>query len=253
MCYGYWHAGKHNDASVFELFFRKNPFKGQFTIFAGLEEVCKHLHHFRFSEDDIEYLRNNPTFQHCEPEFFDDYLKNLDCHDIKVYAMKEGTVVFPREALLGVEGPLALVQLLETTLLTLVNYPSLVATNAARMRLAAGHDKKLVEFGLRRAQGADGGFSASKYCMIGGFDGTSNVLAGKLLGVPIVGTHAHAFVQSYTSLEQVREMRFSTASRAEVKDVHHNFTFFERVLYYRENVLGKLQREFLSTDFQLEF
>jgi nicotinate phosphoribosyltransferase len=104
-----------------------------------------------------------------------------------------------------IEGPVSKAQLLETTLLTLVNYASLVATNAARFRSATGADKTLLEFGLRRAQGPDGGLSASKYCYLGGFDGTSNVLAGKLYGIPIRGTHAHAYVNSYESMENLTE------------------------------------------------
>lgn len=116
-----------------------------------------------------------------------------------------GSVVFPRLPLMRIEGPVLKTQLLETTLLTLVNYASLVATNAARFRSATGADKTLLEFGLRRAQGPDGGLSASKYCYLGGFDGTSNVLAGKLYGIPIRGTHAHAFVNSYESLEDLSQ------------------------------------------------
>ena len=229
MCYGYWRGGVHNDPAVFELFFRKNPFDGEFTVFAGLEECLKFLNNFRFTESDIEYLKTVPAFAHADVEFFDDYLKNLSCANLKVYALKEGTLAFPKEPLMRIEGPLGLAQLLETTLLTLVNFPSLVATNAARMKIAAGPDKKLAEFGLRRAQGADGGFTASKYCIIGGFDATSNVLAGKLLNVPIVGTHAHAFVQSYTSLDQVKKMVIS-GTKSEL---------YERVIYYRNLVLGK--------------
>lgn len=185
---------------------------------------------------DIEYLRTvlPPT---TEEEFFS-YLNELNTHDVTVFAVPEGSVVFPKVPVIRLEGPLPIVQLLETTLLTLVNYArwgsafdedhafhsvlfSLVATNAARFRMAAGPETALLEFGLRRAQGPDGGLSASRYCYIGGadslcinetycfaiflgFDGTSNVLAGKLFGIPVKGTHAHAFVNSFTYVDEIK-------------------------------------------------
>ncbi|CAG5122256.1 unnamed protein product [Candidula unifasciata] len=202
MAYAYWKCGKMNDDSVFDLFFRKNPFQGEFTIFAGLEECIRLLQGFRFSDSDIEYLKivMPPT---TDPEFFN-YLKTVSAKDITLSAVPEGEVVFPKVPLITVTGPLAVVQLLETPLLNLVNYASLVATNAARFRLAAGPDIVLLEFGLRRAQGPDGGLSASRYCYLGGFDGTSNVLAGKLFGIPVKGTHAHAFVTSFINLQEVK-------------------------------------------------
>ncbi|KAG9390459.1 Nicotinate phosphoribosyltransferase family [Carpediemonas membranifera] len=200
MCYAYFKAKMHEQPAVFELFFRKNPFKGAFTVLAGTDEVLRFVSNFKFTAEHIAYLRT--VMPHAEDAFFD-YLAELDCSKVKISTIAEGTVVFPKEPLIRVEGPLAVAQLLETPLLNLINYPSLIATNAARMRLAAGPTVKLLEFGLRRAQGPDGGMSGSKYAMVGGFDATSNVLAGMMFDIPIQGTHAHSFITSFTSLDDV--------------------------------------------------
>ncbi|KAL7541019.1 hypothetical protein ACHAWF_006837 [Thalassiosira exigua] len=268
MAYAYWKTGQHVRRAHFELFFRKNPFGGSYTLFAGLDEVLKFLSNFRFSEDDLAYLRTIPSLRHCEPAFFDEYLANLDCSEVTVHAMREGSMAFPRVPLITVTAPLGIGNIIETTLLTLVNFPSLVATNACRMVVAARgqfweetagsspprsaspvrtdgagksprprtHRKsiqmadggqsdftrrkpKCVEFGLRRAQGPDGGFSASKYSHVGGFHATSNVMAGKALDMPIAGTHAHSFVQSYTSLDLVEGVKVKNAKGGEDGDM----------------------------------
>lgn len=200
MAYAYWKAGKHQERAVFDLFFRKNPFGGEYTVFCGLEECIRFVANFKFKEEEISYLQS--VMPGCEDGFFE-YLREIDCSDVEVYAVPEGSVVFPKIPLMRIEGPVAVVQLLETPFVNLVNFASLVTTNAARHRLVAGKSKSLLEFGLRRAQGPDGAMSASKYCYIGGFDATSNVAAGKLFGIPLRGTHSHAFVSSFLSANEI--------------------------------------------------
>ena len=161
MAYSYWRHKRHEVEGVFELYFRQNPFGGEFTVFAGLDECIRYLESFRVTDTDIAYLRT--LLPRAEPGFFD-WLRALDASDVTVHAVREGTVVFPKCPLLRVHGPIGLAQLLETSLLNLVNFASLVTTNAARMRLAAGPDCRLLEFGLRRAQGPDGGVSVRLRC-----------------------------------------------------------------------------------------
>ncbi|KAL9326940.1 hypothetical protein ACSQ67_007585 [Phaseolus vulgaris] len=189
--------------AAFDLYFRKNPFGGEYTVFAGLEECIRFIANFKLTEEEIDFVRQSLSSS-CEDGFFD-YLRGVDCSDVEVYAIPEGTVVFPKVPLMRVEGPIAVVQLLETPFVNLINYASLVSTNAARHRHVAGKSKTLLEFGLRRAQGPDGGVGASKYCYIGGFDATSNVAAGKLFGIPLRGTHSHAFVSSYMNLDEITD------------------------------------------------
>lgn len=197
MSYGYWKAGLDRKEAVYQLFFRKSPFNGGFTISAGLESVIHFLEKFRFDSSDIDYLSGlkgedgNPYF--CE-EFLN-YFSRLRFTG-SIDAIPEGTVVFPYEPLIRVQGPLIECQLLESPLLNLVNFPTLIATKAARICLAAKGDS-VIEFGIRRAQGIDGALTASRSAYIGGCDSTSNVLAGKLFGIPVKGTHAHSWVMVF--------------------------------------------------------
>lgn len=202
MSYGYWKAGLDNQEAVFHLFFRKNPFKGGYTVTSGLEAVIDYLKNFRFDASDLAYLAtlrgadNKPLF---EPKFFD-YLANMK-FSCTVDAIPEGNVVFPYEPLVRVQGPLIQCQLLESPLLNLINFPTLIATKAARICTAAGTDP-VIEFGLRRSQGIDGSLTASRAAYIGGCVGTSNVLAGKLFDIPVKGTHSHSWIMAFDDEQQ---------------------------------------------------
>lgn len=199
MAYGYWKAGKAEQEAVFNLYFRKHPFQGGFTISCGLNSVIDYLNEYKFEKEDLEYigsLTGSDGKKLFDPGFLS-YLESME-FQCSIDAIPEGTVVFPNEPLLRVRGPILQCQLLETPLLNLINFQSLIATKAARMRLVA-KDDALLEFGLRRAQGPDGGVTASRAAYIGGFDATSNVLAGKLYDIPVKGTHAHSWVMSFDS------------------------------------------------------
>lgn len=197
MAYGYWKSGLTEKEAVFNLFFRKNPFQGGFTIACGLDYVIDFLDNFHFTQDDTDYLAtlegNNgaPLFE----EAFLQYLRELK-FDLDVEAIPEGTVVFPQEPLVRIKGSLIQGQLIETPLLNIINFQSLIATKSARMCMAA-KGEAVLEFGLRRAQGIDGSLAASRAAYIGGTSATSNVLAGKLFDIPVKGTHAHSWVMSF--------------------------------------------------------
>ncbi|GGE99705.1 nicotinate phosphoribosyltransferase [Hymenobacter cavernae] len=201
MAYGYWKKGLQDREAVFHLYFRKPPFSGGYAVCAGLAYAVDWLENLGFSEDDLAYLaslqgsKGTPLFE----QGFLDYLRELK-FTCDVDAIAEGTVVFANEPLVRVKGPLLQAQLLETALLTLINFQTLIATKTARIREAAGSDLVL-EFGLRRAQGFDGGLSASRAAYLGGADATSNVLAGQRFGIPVRGTHAHSWVMSFEDEE----------------------------------------------------
>ncbi len=197
MAYGYWKSGIADREAVFHLFFRKPPFGGEYAVAAGLAEAVDFVEAFGFDAEDRDYLQTltgndgRPLF---EPAFLEALGKMRMGCDLD--AVPEGTVVFGQEPLVRVQGPIWQCQLLETPLLNLLNFPTLIATKAARIRRLAG-DETVMEFGLRRAQGIDGGLSASRAAYIGGCDSTSNVLAGKLYGIPVQGTHAHSWVMCF--------------------------------------------------------
>lgn len=197
MSYAYWKKGLNKKEAVFHLFFRRAPFQGGFTVAAGLEWVVHYLENFRFSESDLAFLATLEASDGT-PLFTSDFFQYLA--DLKftcdMDAVPEGTIVFPYEPLVRVQGPLIQCQLLESPLLNLINFPTLIATKAARVCLAAKGDS-VFEFGMRRAQGIDGALTASRAAYIGGCDGTSNVLAGKLFGIPVKGTHSHSWVMVF--------------------------------------------------------
>jgi len=202
MACAYWKSGMADTEAAFHLSFRQPPFAGGFTVACGLGTTIEYLREFRFTESDLAYLRTitgrdqQPLFERA----FLDWLGELRLA-CDVEALPEGTVVFPHEPLVRVEGPIAQAQILETALLNFMNFQSLIATKAARVCLAA-QGEPVIEFGLRRAQGIDGGLTASRAAYVGGCAGTSNLLAGKLYGIPVAGTHAHSWVMAFdTELE----------------------------------------------------
>lgn len=197
MAYGYWKLGRAEREAVFHLTFRRCPFGGEYAIAAGLEAAADYLQNLAFDEADLAYLATlcgNDGAALFEAAFLE-YLSNLDWR-LDVDGVPEGTAAFPHEPLLRVRGPLLQAQLVETPLLNMVNFATLIATKASRICAAADGDPVL-EFGLRRAQGIDGGLTASRAAYVGGCVGTSNVLAGRLFDIPVEGTHAHSWVMCF--------------------------------------------------------
>ena len=186
----YFEQGIHDKNAVCEVYFRKEPFKNGYAVFAGLERIVRYLENLKFSESDLAYLE---TLGYDEP--FLDYLRHLEM-TLSVRSAREGDLVFANEPIVQIEGPLAQCQLVETAILNIVNFQTLVATKAARIRSVID-DEPLLEFGTRRAQEMDAAIWGTRAAVIGGANATSNVRAGKLFGIPVSGTHAHALVQAY--------------------------------------------------------
>ncbi|MBU9745549.1 nicotinate phosphoribosyltransferase [Lachnospiraceae bacterium ASD3451] len=203
MMQGYF-KNKANEKVIFDAFYRTNPSNGGYAIAAGLEQVIDYIRNLTFSAEDIDYLRSVGSFD----EDFLDYLSTFRFSG-DIYAIPEGSVVFPREPLIKVVAPIMEAQLVETAILTIINHQSLIATKASRVCYAA-KGNGIMEFGLRRAQGPDAGIYGARAAMIGGCIGTSNVLAGQLFDVPVKGTHAHSWIMSfpdeYTAFKKYAEM-----------------------------------------------
>lgn len=191
MGYGFYKHNKHEEEVVFDLFFRKNKLI-TYSIAAGLEQAMEYLLNWRFSDDDIAYLRSLNLFD----EGFLEYLKNMKFTG-DVYAVREGEPVFPGEPILTVKAPLIQAQFAETALLNIINHQTLIATKSSKICRATGGRGVVMEFGLRRAQGPDAGISGARAAIIGGCSSTSNVIAGEMFDVPVAGTMAHSWVMDY--------------------------------------------------------
>lgn len=202
MACGYWKLGMMERQASFSLFFRRRPFDGNYAITAGLQTAIEFIEAFRFEESDLTYLEGLKT-SNGEPLFEPKFLEYLSkfSFNCDLYAMPEGTPVFPYEPLLFVRGPLLEAQILESSLLNIINFQTLIATKASRICEAAEGDE-VVEFGLRRAQGIDGALSAARAAFVGGCHSTSNVIAGKYFGIPVKGTHAHSWIMAFDKEEE---------------------------------------------------
>lgn len=203
MIYGYWKAGIADRQAAFHINFRRWPFKGGFALTAGLDTAIQFLEELKFSPSDLAYLSELELFEKPFLDFLSRFSFACD-----IDAMQEGTLAFPYEPLFRVKGPLWQAQLLESAMLNIINFQTLIATKAARICLAA-HPDPVIEFGVRRAQGIDGAISASRAAFIGGCESTSDVFAGKIFGIPVRGTHAHSWIMAFDK----EEMAFETFAK----------------------------------------
>ena len=191
MMYGYFKTGMRDNLATFDMFYRSKDATTHYAIMAGLEQLIEYLENLRFDEESLRYLRGLGIFD----EDFLDELRNFEFHG-DVYAVPEGTIVFPGEPLIRVTAPIFEAQLVETALLNIINHQTLIATKASRV-VQAAEGGTVMEFGLRRAQGPDAGIYGARAAIIGGCKSTSNVLTGQMYNIPIAGTHAHSWVMSF--------------------------------------------------------
>lgn len=187
----YWKKGMGNRRAVFEAFFRKMPFNNGYAVFAGLDHIIRYVKQLHFTDSDIEYLKSTNQFD----DDFLEYLRNFKFTG-SINSFEEGDLVFNHEPIIQVDAPIIEGQLIETAILNILNYQIMIATKASRIKSIVGN-QTVMEFGSRRAQELDAALWGTRAAYIGGFDATSNVRAGKLFGIPISGTHAHALVQVY--------------------------------------------------------
>jgi nicotinate phosphoribosyltransferase len=233
MTYALFKQGRQNENCTFDLFIRKSPFKGEYAVFAGLSDALSYIKHFKFTSEDIQYIREH-IVPDVEEEFYE-FLADMSTDKIEVWSLDEGTIAFPKIPFISISGPVAVVQILETTLLNIVNFATLVTTNATRHCLAVGHKKPLIEFGTRRAQGPDGAIAAAKYAYLGGFVGTSNIKASQLFHIPVMGTHAHSYVMATTLVwDQVRNRKLILDKKVLSED------FVNDVLDYQKELRKKM-------------
>lgn len=226
MAHGYWQTQMAEQEAVFYLAYRTDPFKGDYTIMCGLNDVIRYLSNFHFTESDIEYLKKlpGPNGDNLFSADFLDYLSTLT-FSCDVDAMPEGTVLFAQEPMLRIKGPLIQCQILETALINLTNFATLAATKASRISHAAG-ENNVVEFGVRRAQGPNGGLTGSRAAFVGGCESTSHVLAGKTYGIPIKGTQAHSWIMAFpdelTSFREfAKALKQNTTLLVDTYDTHN--------------------------------
>ncbi len=193
MMEGYFQTGKIHDRAVFDMFYRYNPFGSGYSVFAGLEQLIEYIENIHFTGEDINYLRSLDLFSGD----FIEYLRNLRFEG-NISSFEEGDIIFPEEPVIRVDAELGQAQLIESALLNGINFQCLIATKAARVCTAA-RGRQVIEFGLRRAQGVNGGITASRASIVGGCSATSNVLTGQLFDIPVKGTHAHSWVMAFDS------------------------------------------------------
>lgn len=222
---------------TFELFFRKNPFKGSFAVAGGMDDAIKFISRWKFTDHHESLMRL--VYNDMYPQEYYEKLKSLDTSSLTVYSVLDGDIVFADEPMMRLTGNSLLVQLLETTLLNIIGHATLVATNAARIKLRCPN-VKLLEFGCRRAQGVSASVNSARYSYIGGFDGTSHVLAGAMYGIPVSGTHAHSFVMRFIDIDNVSE----TLVVPNLKDIGSPCTNFKQFVLanhlYKGTHLGEL-------------